>query len=432
MTNGFIIIMLTCLFSLYPIYAFAADFPDVPKGHKNYDAVNYLTEKGVIAGYEDGSFLPAREITRTEFCALMARTMGYSKDSYKTAKLPFSDIPSGYWGEAYISFCYEMGLINGMGDGTFAPAAKVTAEQIVKMAVCAVGAEKDAKAAGGEKWYSGYVTAAERLGLLSDFELSIGKNALRGNVAQLVYNAERSGKMLKYSGTANGTSNNTSNNTSGSTTGGEVPEEEKSELEKAYDAKDFSDVRTIVIDAGHNYDGKDLGARNDALGIREELLTFQIADKLRARLEKMGYTVVMTRKTQESSIANTSTSDSLRARVDLAHEVLADLFISIHCNTGGGMGTETYCFANTGYSGRLAKLIQSSITRETALYDRGVKTADFFVVRNTLMPAVLVETGFIDNESDAAYLTSEEGQEKLAAAIAAAVKEYDTMEPIAK
>lgn len=412
----YILIMSVCLFSLYPIYAFAADFPDVPKGHRNYDAVNYLTEKGVIAGYEDGSFLPSREITRTEFCALMARTMGYSKNSYKTAKLPFSDIPSGYWGEAYISFCYEMGLINGMGDGTFAPAAKVTVEQTVKMAVCAVGAEKDAKAAAGEKWYSGYIDAAKNLGILSGVELSIGQNALRGNVAQLVYNADRSGKMIKYSG---------------SISSEEEPEEEKSELEKAYDAKDFTDVHTIVIDAGHNYDGKDLGARNDALGIREEILTFQIADKLRAKLEAMGYTVIMTRKTAESSIANTSTSDSLRARVDAAHDALADLFISIHCNTGGGMGAETYCFENSGYSGRLAKLVQKHITGETSLYDRGVKTAGFFVIKNTLMPAVLVETGFIDNESDAAFLTSWEGQEKLAAAIAAAVKEYDGMGPIA-
>lgn len=429
----FILILATCLFSLYPIYSFAADFPDVPAGHRNYAAVNYLTEKGVIAGYEDGSFLPEREITRTEFCALMSRIMGYSKENYKTVSLPFSDVKSGYWGEDYISFCYEHGLINGMGDGTFLPAAKVTAEQVIKMTVCAVNAESSAKAAGGEKWYSGYVTAAEKLGLLSDASLTVGSNARRGDVAQIVYNAAKSGRMTVYTdGGSNEKPSVSEGNSaaSGGANSSNAEENAKSELEKLYAAKNFTDVRTIVIDAGHNYEGRDTGARNEALNIKEEILTWQIADKLRTRLAAMGYNVVMTRKTEQSSIANSSTNESLSARVELAHEKQADLFISIHCNTGGGAGTETYCFSKGGYAARLAELVQKNIKSGTELYDRGVKTAGFYVIKNTLMPAILIETGFIDNASDAAYLTSADGQNALADAVAAAVAEYDKMSPI--
>ena len=146
----------------------------------------------------------------------------------------------------------------------------------------------------------------------------------------------------------------------------------------------------------------------------------------------MGYNVIMTRKKVTDSIANTSVLESLQARVDMAHENLADLFISIHCNAGGGSGTEVYCFQKGGYAWRLAQLVQSSITDKTNLYDREAKTAAFYVVQNTLMPAILIETGFIDNEKDIEIISSEKGQDKIAEAIASAVAMYDAMPPIEK
>ena len=76
------LVVTASFFSGSGIIAFAADFPDVAVNHKNYEAITALTQMGVIAGYDDGSFKPEREITRTEFCALMARTLGYNKDEY--------------------------------------------------------------------------------------------------------------------------------------------------------------------------------------------------------------------------------------------------------------------------------------------------------------------------------------------------------------
>ena len=61
---------------------------------------------------------------------------------------------------------------------------------------------------------------------------------------------------------------------------------------------------------------------------------------------------------------------------------------------------------------------------ETGLYDRGVKTAGFVVIKETLMPAILVETAFIDTESDFDFLISREGQNKLSTAIAQGVLDY--------
>ncbi len=406
---------------------FAADFPDVRYTHKNYDAIMHLTELGVIAGYDDGTFCPEKEITRTEFCALMARTLGYDKNTYVIGEIPFDDVPGDYWGRAYISYCYELGLINGMEEGVFAPADKVTVAQIAKMSVCAVGKEDEAQDIIGKKWYSGYMEIAEFYGLLETTDQEPDEKAIRANVAQIVYN------MI------------TADIADGSESDEDAPDildiddverDDKDEpvcddeIVEAFKKKDYSDVKVILVDAGHNYDGKDTGARYEAYNAVEEVITWEIAEKLRINLEDMGYKVVMTREDVTDSIGNTSAVDSLQARVDMAHSNLVDLYISIHCNMGGGTGTETYCFSESGYSARLAELVQKKICKETGLFDRGVKTSRFFVIKNTLMPTVLIETGFMDTKKDALMLTTEYGQECFARAIADAVYEYDRMAPL--
>ena len=403
----------------------AAEFPDVSWRHSNYDAIMHLTDMGVIAGYEDGTFCPDREITRTEFCALMARTLGYNKDEYVAEELPFSDVSSEYWGVNYISFCYELGLINGMGDNLFAPAEKVTIGQAAKMAVCAVGLEEEARSIEGEMWFSGYMDVAEDYGLLELIEQMPKENAVRASVAQVVYNMLMSGLIDEEN-----SDEDFNEDFEEDFDEDEEPTEELSEIEKAFLKKDFSDVEVILIDPGHNYKGKDTGAENIEFGIHEEEITWLIADSLRTILEDKGYTVVMTREEMTDSIANTSTNESLQARVDLAHESLADLYISIHCNTGGGTGTETYCFRLGGYAERIADLVQKNITDATGLYDRGVKTANFFVNKNTLMPSILIETGFMDNSYEMEILASLDGQWQIAQAIADAVVEYDMMQPL--
>ncbi len=425
------------LFSTFPITAFASDFSDVPQTHKNYLAITELADIGVIAGYEDGTFCPKREITRTEFCALMARVLGYSKESYVFEGVPFTDVKPNYWGEAYISYCYEMKLINGMGNDEFWPAAMVTMEQAVKMAVCAIGKEDEAKLTVGDKWYDGYIETANKYNLFYKVDGEIGKPAQRAAIAQIVYNMldtelvapeeDKPDPENESNAEATEDTEDTEDTNNDASDEDEDVDSIPPEIRAAYRKKDFLDVKTILVDAGHNYKGKDTGAENKELDLKEEEITWQIADKLRERLEDMGYNVVMTRDKITDSIANTSVLDSLQARVDLGHRVLADLFISIHCNAGGGSGAEVYCFSENGYAGRLAQITQKNIAAETGLYNRGVKTANFFVIQNTLMPAILIETGFIDHSKDAEILSSQAGQRSIAKAIADAVEEYDKM-----
>ncbi len=431
------LLIMAYLLSVFGTTVFAASFPDVPRTHKNYLAVTKLTELGVITGYDDGSFCPEREITRTEFCALMARTLGCDKNTYVFDDIPFVDVKSDYWGEWCISYCYEKKLINGMGNDEFWPAAMVTMEQAVKMAVCAIGKEEEAQGIIGDKWYDGYIKTANKYNLFYKVDGEIGKPAVRSDIAQIVYNMldteliEREEDKLTEEEKPSDTETD-SENPDEVTDDFEATEEKEDpippEIRAAYREKDFLNVKTILIDAGHNYTGRDTGAENKSLELKEEEITWQIADKLRRRLEGMGYKVVMTRDKITDSIANTSVVDSLQARVDLGHQSLADLFISIHCNAGGGSGTEVYCFSENGYAGRLAKIVQKNIVAETGLYNRGVKTANFFVIQNTLMPAILIETGFIDHQKDAAILASNSGQQSIADAVADAVSEYDHME----
>jgi len=147
----------------------------------------------------------------------------------------------------------------------------------------------------------------------------------------------------------------------------------------------------IVLDPGHG--GNDPGAVGN--GLRESDITLETSLLLQNELKK--YENVKTILTRESNI-----SLALAQRTDTANRVGADLFVSIHVNAGGGNGTETF-FANTKQNDRiLAQHITDDIATGMPLRNRGARpdtisaVGSLAVLRNTKMPAVLVELAFID------------------------------------
>lgn len=184
----------------------------------------------------------------------------------------------------------------------------------------------------------------------------------------------------------------------------------------------------IFIDAGHNYSGADTGAVGN--GIREQDVTYYIADKLYSLLTANNLEVMLSRNSLNANVANKSVGTSLSTRVHMANKWEADLFISVHCNAGGGKGAETYSHSGGISSGnKLAKLIQKNLIGETGFFDRGVKVnPSLYVLGHTNMPAVLVETAFIDNADDAKVLGSTEGQGRIARGIAKGVMNYLNMD----
>ena len=179
----------------------------------------------------------------------------------------------------------------------------------------------------------------------------------------------------------------------------------------------------VYIDAGHNHSGADTGALG--CGLSEHNITYYIASKVEKMLTSKGITVKMSRNTVTDNVGlGRTVNDSLYARYNGANQWGADIFISIHCNAGGGTGCEVYCYKTGGESEKLAKTTLNGILYNTNLSSRGVKTASFAVIKNTTMPAILVETAFIDNAKDAKLLGSEDGQAVIAKGIAEGIMEY--------
>ncbi|MGN0335788.1 MAG: N-acetylmuramoyl-L-alanine amidase [Lachnospiraceae bacterium] len=172
----------------------------------------------------------------------------------------------------------------------------------------------------------------------------------------------------------------------------------------------------ILLDAGHG--GRDQGASYGE--VLEKELTLEITKKTKELLQKAGYRVSMTR-TGDTFINKYD-------RADYANREEPDIFVSIHCNfleKGQADGIETFYAESKGTDSlMLAQEIQCNITEKTRAGDRGAKTADYVVVKDTKMPAALVEVGFLSDAHERELLQQEEYQEKLAEGIAAGIQAY--------
>ena len=198
-------------------------------------------------------------------------------------------------------------------------------------------------------------------------------------------------------------------------------------------SRDKNTRRAIFLDPGHG--GSDSGAFEN--GVKEKDLTLSVYNKVSSRLASLGYTVLTSR--------NTDKDVGLVSRADQANKSNADMFLSIHFNAGGSgtaYGIETYYYKpEDGYtptinkenhnnperiekSRKLANKIQQNLLYKTGAYDRGVKRASFAVLRETSIPSILVELGFIDNQEEVNKIKTNEYQEKLADGIVDGIVEY--------
>jgi len=163
-----------------------AAYTDVDAEADIYTAVSTLSSLNILTGYDDGSFKPEGDITRAEFCAVVCRALGFNQEAAPTATA-FSDVPAEHWASYYISTLADQNIVNGMGDGTFAPDANVTYEQAIKMLVVALGFEPMAAQKGG--YPTGYLVVANTYEMTEGIKAVQNAPATRGVVAQLTYNA---------------------------------------------------------------------------------------------------------------------------------------------------------------------------------------------------------------------------------------------------
>ncbi len=170
---------------------------------------------------------------------------------------------------------------------------------------------------------------------------------------------------------------------------------------------------TIVIDAGHG--GHDIGA-NDSL-VYEKHINLDVSRRLQRTLREAGYQVVMTR--------DRDVFIPLSTRAEIANRYRNALFVSVHFNSSWKtkvMGIETFYQGST--SKTFASYVQNHLIRSIGATNRGVKTANFAVLRRTRHPAVLIEGGFISNDRERSAMMDPKYRQVVADSIARGVMEF--------
>lgn len=184
-------------------------------------------------------------------------------------------------------------------------------------------------------------------------------------------------------------------------------------------------AEVIIIDAGHG--GKDGGAISKRDRYEEKEFTLETAFLTRHALHQLGYKTIMTR--------NQDTFIPLETRAEIANDLDADLFVSIHYNyspNSEAEGVEVYYYKEnkTPPSSRIVKSrslgdsVLKKIISQTGAQSRGLKQANFAVIRQTKMPAILVEAGFLSNLNEREKIRDPQYKRSIAWGIAKGIDQY--------
>lgn len=432
--------------------AAANTFPDVSSIYAN--EVQFLIDRNVVTGYPDNTFRPDVEVTRGQAAAFISRALELDGEMRSTS---FPDVLLTYQFSGYIESAVEKGIITGYPDGTFRPDVKVTrAEMAILLSRAFDWGENpdftlkftdvslDTKAyesinqIASARVSTGYPDRTFRPNnplKRIEFALFVARSmneefrpTIESIIASyykeaVVINApeglnvrpEPSTRLAPIGKLPNGTAVKVFKIVAGNWA--EIDYKGKI----AYVHKDFLSTnqlagKRIVIDPGHG--GKDGGA--SANGIVEKNLVLDVSLILRDKLNATGATVIMTR--------STDVFVELTDRAKIANDANANAFISIHANAAGETAHGLETFWNKRHESEESKLLAETIQKhlvETLKFrDRGAKERDLSVIRNTTMPSVLVELGFITNTAEAERMKQQSFKEDAATAILTGILEF--------
>ena len=177
--------------------AFAANYPDVPETASYAQAVEELSALNVIGGYEDGTFLPDKNVTRAEITKMIITALGSATLNAANAAAgqdtKFADVPGSHWASGYVataaaSAASNNGFIDGYSDTEFGPEDNVTFAQATKMLVSALGYKTYAENNGG--WPNGYLNYGYTLEIADGVSgVANDTQVTRAQVAQMIANA---------------------------------------------------------------------------------------------------------------------------------------------------------------------------------------------------------------------------------------------------
>jgi N-acetylmuramoyl-L-alanine amidase len=181
---------------------------------------------------------------------------------------------------------------------------------------------------------------------------------------------------------------------------------------------------TIVLDAGHG--GDDFGAHSDTLPrYHEKNLNLALTQMVKSFLEQKGYNTLMTRMTDDFI--------PLDRRSSFSNQQNGTIFVSLHFNSAPSKqadGIEIYYYRSpqnkgrTESSTRLAEIVLKKVIQATQAKSRGVKHGDFAVIRQTTMPAILIEGGFLTNDAEMEKIKDPAYLKKLAWGITEGIQSF--------
>ena len=431
------------------------------------DEINYLLGKKIITGYEDGTFKPARNVTRAEAAIMLGRALDLNGTQRATS---FKDVNAASVASGYIQSAVDKGIITGYTDGTYRPGEPITRVQMSYLLVRGFQLEKTSNVNFSDVPKSG--AQYEAINKIATAGLTIGypdgtyrptNKVTRQDFAVFVARGLNQDYRVSYvseekpivseekpivseekpikEAVVNVDSWDVLNVRSGAGTnypvvgklnaGNKVSvyryEGEWAYIQSGnlsgyvnnyYLASPSNNTKNkITIDAGHG--GSDPGASGN--GIIEKELNLDVALRVEKLLKQKGIDVVMTRKGD--------TYPTLSERVKIGVNSKSDAFVSIHGNSAvaSASGTETYfssASTRAGDSKQLATFIQNRLYPALGTNNRGVKDKDYYVVDKNPLPAALVELGFLSNASDASKLSSNYYRDKAAEAIALGIQDY--------
>ncbi len=192
-----VLAMVLAFTMMVSVAAFAVNYTDVEASANYAEAVDVLSDLGLVKGYTDGTFGADKTLTRAEAATLVVRLMGLEEAAVAAAgsDTGFTDVAADHWASGYIYMAAQKNVVAGMGDGTFEPDTTLEYAQIVKMITVALGYAPQAAEAG--EWPGNYISTASNIGLTKGIPGKATDAASRGLTARLLYSALTIAKMEK-------------------------------------------------------------------------------------------------------------------------------------------------------------------------------------------------------------------------------------------
>ncbi|HEY9818684.1 MAG TPA: S-layer homology domain-containing protein [Candidatus Obscuribacterales bacterium] len=393
-------------------------FSDID-GHWAAPFIRGLASQGFIRGFVDGTFRPNALMTRAEYAALLSGTFNPLPDR---PVVTFDDVPSSFWAAGVIQRAYRGKWLSGFGDGSFRPQDNLLKLHVLLSLASGLGLEP-----GDRQFLNIYtdkdriptyaldaVAAATAQEIVVNHpqlrELNPNQTATRGEVTAMVYQAlvyaQRSQPVTSTFVVKPDAS--ISNDPDGSV----IPTDPGGAVVPAPTAP------RVMLDPGHG--GTDPGTVGVG-GLKEKDLVLPVAQSVAFQLQQAGVRVALTRSTDQAVVSD--------ERVKLAEDFKADVFISIHANALSLSryevnGVETYYYRTSDEGGELARVVHDQILQKVGIKDLGVRQATFLTLRQTTMPSVLVEVGYVTTQTDETNLIDETYVKQLADGIAEGIKVY--------